>query len=103
MKRLAPLLLAVGSYLALAAPAPPAAEKPQETYTVECTFSNPGYSGPCAVSEVTPRSLAPDAACRQVLACLNDARCVTKTYCNATTVRGGWKLVSAAEAPARKK
>ena len=29
--------------------------------------------------------------CSRVLSCLNDARCI-RTYCNATTIRGGWKL-----------
>src|SRR6266566_6829500 len=29
--------------------------------------------------------------CAQVLSCLNDVRCI-KTYCNATTIRTGWKL-----------
>jgi len=64
------------------------------TYTVECTFSNPSYSGHCGVSEVTPRSVPPQNACQQILVCLNDAQC-TKTYCNATTIRSGWKLESA--------
>lgn len=101
MRRPALVLLAASSFLAFGAPPPLPAEVPREAYTVTCTFSNPGYSGPCAVSETTPRSVSPDAACKQVLACLNDVRCVTKTYCNATTVRGGWKLVSATGAPAR--
>lgn len=99
MRRPARVLLAATSLLSLAAPSPLHAQPPRETYTVTCTFSNPGYSGPCSVSETTPRSLSPDAACKQVLACLNDVRCATKTYCNATAVRGGWKLVSATEAP----
>jgi hypothetical protein len=67
------------------------------TYTVECTFSNPSYSGHCGVSEVTPRSDSPRSACERILTCLNDAQCSTKTYCNATTIRGGWKLESAKE------
>jgi hypothetical protein len=29
---------------------------------------------------------------------LNDSRC-TATYCNATTIRGGWKLESVKTAP----
>ena len=66
------------------------------TYTVECTFSNPSYSGHCGVSEVAPRSDSPQTTCQRVLDCLNDAQC-TKTYCNATTIRSGWKLEAAKE------
>ncbi|KAA0251810.1 hypothetical protein FBQ97_13140 [Acidobacteria bacterium ACD] len=100
MRRIACLLLAALALVLPAAAAPQQGSPEKETYTVECTFTNPSYPGPCAVSEVVPRSLTPEAACGRVLSCLNDARCVTKTYCNATTVRGGWKLVSAAEAKA---
>ncbi|HXW04950.1 MAG TPA: hypothetical protein VD833_06955 [Vicinamibacterales bacterium] len=60
---------------------------------VDCTFSNPRYSGNC-VERVTPgEKQTPVQACRVVLGCLNDPRCV-KTYCNATTIRGGWILES---------
>ena len=71
-----------------------ATPKPSETYTVECSFSHPSYSGYCGVSEKVSRSVSPDAACQKVLSCLNNSQCI-KTYCNATTVRGGWKLESA--------
>jgi hypothetical protein len=74
---------------------PASADEPA-TYTVECVFSNPSYSGHCGVSEVTPRSASPQSACEQILVCLNDAQC-TKTYCNATTIRSGWKLEAARE------
>ena len=73
------------------------AAQPGGTYVVECTFSNPAYSGKCGVSEETPPAVTPQKACEAILACLNDTRCVTKTYCNATTVRGGWKLEEAGE------
>ena len=71
---------------------------PEESgsYTVECTFSNPSYSGHCGVSEVTSRSDTPESTCGRILVCLNDAQC-TKTYCNATTIRSGWKLETAKE------
>ncbi len=60
---------------------------------VDCTFSNPRYAGKC-VEQVTPSGRqTPVEACRVVLNCLNDPRCV-KTYCQATTVRGGWSLDS---------
>jgi hypothetical protein len=63
------------------------------TGPVDCTFSNPRYAGQC-VEQVTPTSRqTPVEACRVILDCLNDSRCV-KTYCKATTLRGGWSLES---------
>lgn len=69
---------------------------PAETYVVECSFTNPAYTGTCGVSEETPTSVPPRKACQQILSCLNNVQCSGKTYCNATTVRGGWKLVRTA-------
>jgi len=59
-----------------------------------CVLSNPAFSGPC--TQTTPLASGSTAAtaCASVLQCLNDAQCL-KTYCNATTVRSGWKLESA--------
>ena len=59
--------------------------------TVICAFSNPGYSGWCRVTQQLRPGARPRAFCSRVLACLNDSRCI-RTYCNATTIRGGWKL-----------
>lgn len=60
---------------------------------VDCTFSNPRYAGSC-VEQVTPADKqTPVEACRVILDCLNNTQCV-KTYCGATTVRGGWTLDS---------
>jgi len=60
---------------------------------VQCALEHAQYAGQC-VERVTPEEKqTPLQACQAVLACLNDPRCV-KTYCNATTLRGGWKLVS---------
>ncbi len=60
---------------------------------IDCTFSNARYAGKC-VEQVTPAARqTPVQACRVILDCLNDTRCV-KTYCKATTVRGGWSLES---------
>lgn len=59
--------------------------------TVSCSFSNPRYSGWCRVSESPPENAAPAQVCEGILACLNDVAC-SKTYCNATEIRGGWKL-----------
>ena len=60
---------------------------------VPCTFANPQYAGKCTQS-VTPAAKQTEVeACQVILGCLNDVRCV-KTYCNSTTIRGGWSLVS---------
>ena len=84
-------LLFFASVPSLAEPARSAEAPAEAAYTVECTFHNPAYSGPCTVTEEVDGKLAPKAACTQILGCLNDSRCL-KTYCNATTVRGGWTL-----------
>lgn len=68
-------------------------EEKRATNTVTCAFSNPGYSGWCRATEPLAAGVSPRGVCRGVLGCLNDARCV-KTYCNATTIRGGWRLES---------
>ena len=66
----------------------------EKTYTVECTFRNPAYSGSCTVSESVSEKSPPATACGEILSCLNNSQC-SKTYCNATTVRGGWTLEKA--------
>ncbi len=59
-----------------------------------CVFTHPAFSGKCTENvEVAEGSSAAD-ACSAILVCLNDIRC-TKTYCSATTLRGGWKLETA--------
>jgi hypothetical protein len=79
----------------------PAASPAQEgggaaTRPVTCTFSNPAYSGHCKVSASAAKEQTPADTCQEILSCLNNVQC-SKTYCNATQVRGGWKLVSAEE------
>ncbi|MBI5445237.1 MAG: hypothetical protein HY900_29005 [Deltaproteobacteria bacterium] len=64
-----------------------------------CVFTHPAFSGKCTENvDVAQNSSAAD-ACSVVLACLNDVRC-TKTYCSATTLRGGWKLETASSGAA---
>jgi len=63
-----------------------------------CCFTIPRYAGTC---EVEP---APDVTCRDVLEYLNSETTVGKTYCNNTSIRGGWQQVTCevepqAEAP----
>jgi len=59
--------------------------------TITCAFSNPSYSGWCRVTQNLRPGARPRVVCSRVLSCLNDPRCI-RTYCNATTIRGGWKL-----------
>jgi hypothetical protein len=65
-----------------------AADTPRK---VTCSFSNPAYSGYCRETEDVPEGSTPEAVCNDILACLNNTAC-SKTYCDATTLRGGWKL-----------
>ena len=70
--------------------------QPSDADQVACTFSHPQYVGNC-VEKVTPTGKqTPVQACRVILDCLNNSRCV-KTYCQSTTIRGGWTLVSPRE------
>ena len=56
-----------------------------------CVLSNPRFVGSCIEPvEIDPWRTAVE-ACREVLRCLEDVRCVA-TYCQATTIRGGWRL-----------
>ncbi|HUM00991.1 MAG TPA: hypothetical protein VL084_01815 [Thermoanaerobaculia bacterium] len=65
---------------------------------VTCTFSNPSYSGYCKASASAAKEQSAADACQEILDCLNNVQC-SKTYCNATQIRGGWNLVSAEEGP----
>lgn len=62
--------------------------------SVTCELSNPAYSGWCRVTEAIPKGGTPAGVCEGVASCLNNPACVVRTYCNATTIRGGWKLES---------
>lgn len=88
--------LSLALLLVLSASLRGAAQAPEATYTAECVLSNPAYSGRCTVSEESPKAATPRKACEAVLSCLNDPRC-SKTYCNATTIRSGWKLEESRE------
>ncbi len=63
-------------------------DKPQ---TVTCSFSNPSYSGWCNQNAAVPKDGTPEQVCQGILNCLNDTQC-NATYCDATQLRGGWKL-----------
>jgi hypothetical protein len=98
LRVLALTLLAAGALPAAARQDSEPTPKASDTYTVECSYSNPAYSGRCFVSEVVSRRLSPPAACQRILSCLNNSQCI-KTYCNSTNIRGGWKVESAKKLP----
>jgi hypothetical protein len=75
---------------AISGTADQSAPTPQAT----CVFSNPAYSGLCTQQTPLSKGATPAQACESVLSCLNNVDCL-KTYCSATTLRGGWKLESA--------
>ncbi len=72
---------------------PQQAPSPTVARAVTCAFSNPGYSGWCRVTDAVPAGSTPRTICRGILGCLNNVQCV-KTYCNATTIHGRWRLES---------
>lgn len=90
------LLLLLGAAAADSASSAQASDPPPTpgrpaARTVTCDFSNPGYSGWCRVTKQLGGGKRARGFCAQVLTCLNDGRCI-KTYCDATTIRGGWRL-----------
>jgi hypothetical protein len=52
-----------------------------------CCFVNPSYAGTC---EMEP---AKDETCDTILQYLNNPMSQGKSYCNGTSIRGGWKSV----------
>ena len=90
------LLLLVSAVFLLRTPRI-SAQQPSPAPQATCTFTNPGFSGKCVQNVPLPQGATAGSACRDVLACLNNPMC-TKTYCQATTIRSGWKLESAAPA-----
>jgi hypothetical protein len=80
-------LLAAATILSLRASA--RAQSPPKTVT--CSFSNPSYSGWCKQTAPIPQGGSADQVCQNILSCLNDTQC-NETFCNATQIRGGWKL-----------
>jgi hypothetical protein len=91
--------LAASSRLSTQSSPAPAAT-PGAAATVTCAFSHPSYSGWCRVTRDLPSGATARRLCSRVLTCLNDVRC-NRTYCDATTIRGGWKLESVQTAPAK--
>ena len=59
----------------------------QDPPAEKCCCTNPAYAGTC---EVVP---AKDETCGQILDYLNKPNSQGKSYCNGTTIRGGWRRV----------
>jgi hypothetical protein len=94
------LLAALFSVFGACTPAAPSPGRPaaylasDSPGTATCVFRNPGYSGQCVQTEEIAAGSTAQQTCESILSCLNNVGC-TKTYCQATTVRGGWTLESA--------
>jgi hypothetical protein len=52
-----------------------------------CCYVHPNYAGTCVVQPAAGES------CGSILAYLNDAGTVGKSYCGNTPIRGGWRQV----------
>lgn len=75
--RTTPLLVAGAALLLTAA----SARKP-------CCFTNPQYSGICAVQPGEGET------CQSILDYLNNPQSQGKTYCDNTNIRGGWAIAA---------
>lgn len=85
------LLMAAALTLASAAPGR-VPERPQaEEQKKPCCFKNPGYAGTCKVQPTG------DETCATILAYLNNPMAQGKSYCEGTTIRGGWTEVPCEE------
>ena len=83
-------LLLVAAAALLAARGRVEAQNPPPT-SVTCSFSNPSYSGWCKQTQPIPQNGSAQQVCENILSCLNNTQC-NETFCNATQIRGGWKI-----------
>jgi hypothetical protein len=86
------LLVASASATSPAVAARARAAATQESAEQKCCFTNPRLTGKCEVT------LAKGETCAGILAYLNNPNSQGKTYCENTTVRGGWQSASCAPA-----
>jgi hypothetical protein len=73
---------------------PASQDAPPPPQRATCVFTNASFSGKCVETADVPSGGSAQQACESILRCLNDPGCV-KTYCQATTIRSGWRLESA--------
>jgi hypothetical protein len=92
VRRLALALLAA-AVLPAFSPAP-SQDRPTPPPQATCTFTNATYSGKCVETAEILSGSSAQQTCESILRCLNDVGCA-KTYCQATTIRSGWRLESA--------
>ncbi len=76
------------------APASPVSGGQDKEPPIVCGFRNTAHAGLCEERTPYVKDKKLEAACKPILDCLNDPRCI-KTYCGSTTVRQGWTLESA--------
>ncbi len=84
-----PISAALVLFLAARGPA-----APPPPPSASCVFTNPAFAGKCVEDASIAPGRSPLQTCETILRCLNDVQCL-KTYCQATTIRTGWKLESA--------
>jgi hypothetical protein len=94
MRRMTGILAAVVLLLSAAPAHSPGGPPPPPPAKATCVFTNPGFAGKCVENTDVADGSSPTQACEAILRCLNDVDCL-KTYCQATTIRSGWKLESA--------
>ncbi|MCG6928405.1 MAG: hypothetical protein LJF30_24220 [Acidobacteria bacterium] len=91
LKKRSRAMVVLAAAAALAAVGATAAPSARPTAAEEdapfCCVANPRFAGICKVT------LAEDETCADVLAYLNNAASVGKTYCGTTPIRGGWTKV----------
>jgi hypothetical protein len=83
-------LAVVAAVAAMGAVVAPSARTADEDAR-SCCVANPRFAGICKVE------LAENETCADVLAYLNNAASVGRTYCGSTNVRVGWKQVECQE------
>lgn len=88
------IFLAAAVLLLVAHRGSPAGQDAAPAVQATCVFSNPAFAGKCTETAAVAQGSTPTQACQAILQCLNNVDCL-KTYCQATTVRTGWKLESA--------
>ena len=94
MRRTLWMASALALLMQVAVPPAPSPAGPPPLPKATCVFTNPGFAGKCVENVDVAEGSSPAQACQSVLQCLNDVDCL-KTYCQATTIRSGWKLESA--------
>ena len=84
------LLLSAAPAQSPAGPPPP----PPPPSKAPCVYTNPALAGKCDENTDLADGSSPTQSCEAILSCLNNVDCL-KTFCQATTIRNGWKLESA--------